>query len=116
MEEGRNENGFFKIPHEMAEALMRINLTKYQSRILWVVLRQTLGWHKEFDWIANRRFVELTGMKKGHVSRSLKELILKKIVTHTGNYKRYYSKDKRLSYREGKLYRKGREKEGAVYC
>jgi phage replication O-like protein O len=79
------ENGFLQIKNEIAEALARTNLSAYQSRILWALWRKTLGWNKTEDWISNSQFVVMTGISKGHVSRAVKELILRNIVTQSGN-------------------------------
>jgi phage replication O-like protein O len=79
------ENGFLQIKNEIAEALARTNLSAYQSRILWALWRKTWGWNKAEDWISNSQFVEMTGISKGHVSRTVKELILRNIVTQSGN-------------------------------
>ena len=79
------EDGHIDIANEIAEALAKTNLSAYQSRILWVIWRKTYGYHKKSDWISNSQMVELTGISKGHVSRTLKELTLRNIVTHSGN-------------------------------
>jgi phage replication O-like protein O len=79
------EDGYFRIANEIAEALMRTNLSGYQSRILWAIFRKTYGYGKKEDWISNSQFVELTGLQKGHVSRAVKELRERSIVTKRGN-------------------------------
>jgi phage replication O-like protein O len=79
------ENGHIDIANEIAEALARTNLSAYQSRILWALWRKTWGWHKKEDWISNSQFVEMTGMAKGHVARTIKALIMRNIVTQAGN-------------------------------
>jgi len=79
------ENGHIDIANEIAEALMRTNLSAYQSRVLWALWRKTYGWHKKEDWISLSQFVELTGISKGHVSRTLTELRKRNMVTNSGN-------------------------------
>ncbi|OGP68414.1 MAG: hypothetical protein A2W27_10995 [Deltaproteobacteria bacterium RBG_16_44_11] len=79
------ENGHIDIAHEIAGALMKTNLSAYQSRILWALWRKTYGWHKTEDWISNSQFVEMTGIAKSHVSRAVKELSLRNMVTNSGN-------------------------------
>jgi phage replication O-like protein O len=86
------ENGYTKIANEIIEALMRINLSSYQSRLLWAVFRKTYGFNKKEDWLSNSQIVEMTGLRKQHVSRAKKELIERKIVTSTGN-KIQFNKD-----------------------
>jgi phage replication O-like protein O len=79
------ENGYIKIANEIAQALMRTNLSPYQSRVLWAIWRKTYGWNKKIDRLSNSQLVELTGIHKSHVSRALKELKERKIVTNSGN-------------------------------
>ena len=64
---------------------MRTNLNAYQTRILFAIWRQTYGWNKKEDWISNKIFVDMTGLKKSHVSRTIKELKERKIITSSGN-------------------------------
>jgi phage replication O-like protein O len=78
------KKGFIPIAQEIAKALMRTNLSAYQSRILWAIFRKTYGYQKTEDWISNSQFVDLTKIRKGHVSRSLKELIDRNMVTKAG--------------------------------
>jgi len=41
------ENGYLKIAHEIAQALARVNLSAYESRVLWVIWRKTLRMAQE---------------------------------------------------------------------
>lgn len=77
--------GYTKTPHELDEALMRTNLSSYQSRIVRAIIRKTYGWHKKEDWISNSQLVEMTGIAKSHVSRTVTQLIDRNIVTKRGN-------------------------------
>lgn len=86
------ENGHIDIANEIADALARTNLSAYQSRILWALWRKTWGWHKKEDWISNSQFVEVTGIAKGHVAATLKELSMRNMVTRAGN-KTAFNKD-----------------------
>lgn len=80
-----HEVNFTKIPNDILEALTRINLSAYQSRIMLVICQKTFGYQKESDRIPISQFVKWTGIKKGHVCRTLKELKLRNIVTQPGN-------------------------------
>jgi phage replication O-like protein O len=79
------QKGFIKIDNDIAQALMRRNLSKYQSRILWAIFRKTFGFNKDEDWISNSQLVEMTGIHKAHISRTIKELLDRNIVTKRGN-------------------------------
>ena len=65
------------------------------SRIVWAIFIKTYGFNKKEDWIANSQFVELTGIKKSHVSRTISELLRMNIVTKRGN-KIAFQKDRKL--------------------
>jgi phage replication O-like protein O len=86
------ENGYFRIANELAEALMRTNLSAYQGRILWAIFRKTYGFNKKEDWLSNSQLVELTGLWKQHIYRTLKELVGRNLVTKRG-YKIAFNKD-----------------------
>ena len=85
-------DGFTRIANEILEALMRTNLPAYQGRVLWAILRETYGFQKKEGWISNSQLVEMTGLRKQHVSRTMKELLHRHIVTKSG-YKVGFNKD-----------------------
>lgn len=80
-----NKKGHIDINHELAEALMRINLTAYQSRIIWAIFRKTYGWHKSEDRISFTRFEKMTGLRRWHIDRTLRELEILNIITINRN-------------------------------
>lgn len=81
------ENGHIKIANELGEALSKINLSPYESRILWAILRKTYGWNKKSDWISLSQFMEITQLSKPHIIRAIKKLIKKNIIAQIGNGK-----------------------------
>lgn len=68
------ENGHIDIAHDLSEALMRINLSGYQYRIIWCVFRKTYGWHKSTDKISLTQFEKMTGLKNKYVCKAIKDL------------------------------------------
>jgi len=68
------EDGHIDIAHDLAKALMRVNLSGYQYRIIWCIFRKTYGWHKSTDKISLIQFEEMTGLKRKYICRSLKKL------------------------------------------
>jgi len=78
------EPGFTQIPHEALEKLARTPLSPSQWRVLLFIIRKTLGWHKEVDYIANFQIVEATGLCKAVVSRCLEGLNDLQIITRKG--------------------------------
>ena len=94
------EHGYTRIANEIMEALARTNLSPYQSRILFVIWRKTYGWKKKQDRISISQIVELTDIHKANVSRTLKQLVDRKIVIRTDNsiaFNKNYTQWKELS-------------------
>lgn len=89
------ENGYLKIANDIARYLAKTYMSSYESQILWAIFIKTYGFNKKEDWISNSQFVEITEMHKAHVSRTIKKLIGRRIVTQTGN-KIAFQKDSRL--------------------
>lgn len=79
------ENGHIDIANEIAEAFSRLQLSGNEWRILWVILRQTYGWHKKTDRISYTQFEQRTCLKRRHIQRGLGNLIARDIVTRIGN-------------------------------
>ena len=79
------EDGFTMVANEIIEALARINLCAYESRVLWFIIRKTYGWHKKIDWIALSQIVDSTGILKPNVSRTLKSLKARNIIIRDKN-------------------------------
>jgi phage replication O-like protein O len=79
------EAGHTRLANEILEALCRINLSAYETRTLFALWRKTYGWQKKEDSISVTQFQKLTGLKRQHQSRALKELETRKIVTRIGD-------------------------------
>lgn len=78
------ENGHTKIANDIVEALSRINLSPYESRVLWCIIRKTYGWNKKMDRLPITTISDETGMHHGHVSRALSTLVARSICTRAG--------------------------------
>lgn len=76
----QTENGFFRLANEIAEQLSKVNLSSYESRFLWALIRKTYGFNKKEDRIANSQFVEMTQINKFHISRTKKKLLNKNMI------------------------------------
>jgi len=84
MAKPQKEDGHVDIANEIVEALAKIQLSGYESRVLWIIFRKTYGWHKKEDWITNTQIADMTGIAEAHVSRTIKLLNQKNIVTKRG--------------------------------
>lgn len=79
------EDGYARISNQIIDKLCSINLSSYENRVLMCVIRKTYGFNKKEDWIANSQIVKQTSIHKAHVSRAIKKLKDRQIVTQTGN-------------------------------
>jgi len=78
------ENGHVRLANEIVEALCKVNLSAYESRILWFIFRKTYGWNKKSDRISYTQFEE-TGIARRHIARTLRHLRTRDIITIKGN-------------------------------
>lgn len=78
------ENGFTPIAHELFQAFYNCKMVEYERVIVMHLWRKTYGWGKKEDWISNSQFSEETGVPRPHVTRTLKVLKEKKIITQRG--------------------------------
>jgi len=91
------EDGFIPIANEIAEALMRINLSPYESRVLWFIFRKTYGWGKKTDWITLSQFSACIHLDRRLIFRAIKSLEHKNMVViekdDKGNIRYGFQKD-----------------------
>ncbi len=76
----QTENGYTQIANEIMEALMKVNLSAYESRVLWFLFRKTYGWNKKTDWITLSQFSECIGLDRRLIHRAIKALSSKKMI------------------------------------
>ncbi len=74
------ENGYTKIANELFEALMQTNLSPYESRVLYFILRKTYGFNRKTDWFTLSQFSKATGLDRRLIHRALKRLSGKRII------------------------------------
>lgn len=75
------EDGHTKIANELIDNFARINLSKYEWRIIWALLRKTYGWNKKTDFISLSQFQNITSISSQHVVRTLSQLLAKNMIT-----------------------------------
>ncbi len=81
----QKENGHVDIANEVIEALARLLLSPDEWRCLLFIIRKTWGWHKKEDWISLSQFYQGTSIRKPHVCRAISKLVLRNVVTRSGN-------------------------------
>ena len=95
----QREDGHVDIANEIIEALAKIYLSSYETQILFAIFRKTYGWHKKEDWITGSQLSEMTGIARSHVSRTIKKLIQRNLITKNGkkiSFQKDYEKWEKL--------------------
>ncbi len=77
-------NGYTPIANEILEKLARLPLSSNQWQVLLVIIRKTYGFHKKVDYIANFQIGTATGLGKTVVSRILRNLKDRDIISRKG--------------------------------
>ena len=75
------ENGYIKIANGVFESLIKYRIPGEQMQCLLLILRKTYGWNQLECELSLNYFVESTGINKQAVSRALKSLADKKIIS-----------------------------------
>jgi phage replication O-like protein O len=70
----QEKEGFTMVPHQITEALQREEFTARQLKILITILRETLGWGREFAVLSANDFKNKTGIATSHVFVTLRDL------------------------------------------
>jgi len=81
MKSPQAENGHVDIANELVEAFYALQLSGNEWRVLWVIIRQSYGWHRKTDRISITQFQQRTGLKRRHIVRALNDLTERKIIT-----------------------------------
>lgn len=79
MAKPQKEDGHTDIANELLEAFSRVNLSPYEWRVVFCILRKTYGWHRKADRIALSQIGDMTRLLKPHVCRA-KQRLLKKCI------------------------------------
>lgn len=79
------ENGYTRIANELLEHLCFAGISGSEYRILIFVIRKTYGFKKLKDKISLTQFQKGTGMKGANTSRTLKELLAKRLLLKENN-------------------------------
>ena len=80
------EDGHTRIANEILEHLMKLHLAPNQWQVLTCIFRKTYGFHKKVDYIANVQIGAATDLGKVAVSRCLKELEDRQLITRDGKH------------------------------
>lgn len=79
------EHGHIKIATELLEFMCSFRIPGMERQVFDAIMRKTWGWHKREDSIPNSQIVQLTGLKKANVNRSIKKLVEHNLVIVSDN-------------------------------
>ena len=77
---------YMRLEHELLEALCQLELSGRQHRVLLAVIRKTIGWNNDVDWITAKQLCDVmayTGAPT-HINADLKVLAKRNIVVFHG--------------------------------
>lgn len=66
--------------HEMVEMLARLDLTAREHKVVWGLIRYLQGWQMKERVIKTKNLLKITGMRKDHLSETVKSLMAKGII------------------------------------
>jgi phage replication O-like protein O len=86
---------YFQTPNDVVDHWLP-HLREAELKVLFVILRKTFGWHKQYDRISLSQFVKITGLKRTNAIRATNSLLSKGIITKEvvgkkGSLETYYS-------------------------
>jgi len=76
----QKENGFTAIANEILEKLVNIPLLGSEFQVILFILRKTYGFQKKSDVISLTQFEKWTGVSRPTVVKTIKNLVLRKMV------------------------------------
>lgn len=86
------EDGYTPIANELLEAVLRSDLSRQESKILFAIMRQTYGWHRKEAPISYRLFRTITRLDLRHIQRAINALLEKEIISRRSGAKLKYGK------------------------
>lgn len=75
------ENGFTPIANELMDALVKVDLSGTEWRVLLLILRQSYGWSRKSADLSHNDIARRTGMSRGAAIKAVKRLIARRMLT-----------------------------------
>lgn len=85
----QREDGFTGIANEIIDNLCLINLSPYESRVIWFILRKTYGYQKKIDRIPLSQFAESLQLDRNNIRRAIQKLIKKNLLVVSRNHRNH---------------------------
>lgn len=90
----QTEDGFTKIANKLLEAIIFINLSGHEYKLLLFIIRQTYGYNKKTAKIPNSKMRKYSGLSKSRVSQIINKLEKSNIIIvenfQSGKTKEYF--------------------------
>lgn len=67
-------DGYTPLANTLFESILRADLKLRQLKVVLAIIRETYGWHRKEAEISLSRFMQLTGIDRRNISRSVQEL------------------------------------------
>jgi phage replication O-like protein O len=77
------ESGYTRIANELLDAIIAYPFSRREFAIVFALIRVTYGYQKKEDAISGWQLSEMTGIDRSHVSKTITELIEKKVVNRS---------------------------------
>ena len=82
------EDGYTSIANELLEAIVTVNLSPYETRIFFGIMRKTYGYHKKSDHISLSQLEQLTRIPRVNICRTLNHLTDRNMISKSSNNSR----------------------------
>ncbi|TIZ41973.1 replication protein [Escherichia coli] len=79
------DDGYTRFANELLEAIASADLTARQLKVMLAYVRETYGFNKKTDRIADEQIAQLTGLSRQNVNKAKKELISMNCLFMDGN-------------------------------
>ena len=81
----RSSKGWGQLPRSLAKALAETDLSKNEGKLLWAIVYKTIAFNKLEDKIPQKQLVNLTGIEKRNMNRTVNSLLKKGVIFRKGN-------------------------------
>jgi phage replication O-like protein O len=80
------DTGYDRLAHDITNTLASnpASLSGCEYQVVFAIIGKTYRWQKKSDWIANSQLCDQTEMSKAHISKTIKSLIAKNVITRNG--------------------------------
>ena len=80
-----NRNRFTIIDNDLIDAFAKINLSPYEWRVIFAIIRHSYGWNKEEATLTYPYLESYCRIRRYHIARAVKSLLNKQIISKNDN-------------------------------